>query len=181
LRLLDLTIAVLDGLTALVGRMVSWLVLYMVVVTFANVVLRYMYGISNIALIETVLYAFALVMGATAGWTLQRDEHVRIDIIYGTKPPRTKAAIDLAGTVLLLFPVLWVIGTSALPYVMRSWRLKETSSDVAGLPYVYALKGVILVFVAVLAVQGLAFALRNLRVLISGQENTPAIPAGGGK
>ncbi len=175
-----MTITLLDGLTAVVGRMVSWLVLYMVVVTFANVVLRYMYGISNIAMIETVLYAFAVVMAATPGWTLQRNEHVRIDIFYGTQPPRTKAAIDLAGSLLLLFPVLWVIWSSAVPYVQRSWRLQETSSDVSGLPYVFALKGLILVFVMVLAVQGLAFALRNLRVLITGQGNTPAVPAGSG-
>lgn len=176
-----MTVSLLDGLTALIGRMVSWLVLYMVVVTFANVVLRYMYGISNIALIESVLYAFAIVMAATPGWTLQRNEHVRIDIFYGAQPPRTKASIDLAGSLLLLFPVLWVIWSSALPYVQRSWRLNETSSDVSGLPYVYALKGVILVYVLVLAVQGLAFALRNLKVLISGQDNAPAVPAGSGK
>ncbi|MFN3292253.1 MAG: TRAP transporter small permease subunit [Gemmobacter sp.] len=179
MRLLDLTIAVLDGITALIGRMVSWLVLYMVLMTFVNVVLRYMYGIANIAMIETVLYAFAIVMAATGGWTLMRNEHVRIDILYGKKPPRTRAAIDLGGSLLLLAPVLWVIWNASYPYVQRSWRLKETSSDVAGLPYVYLLKSFLLVFVAVLAVQGVAFALRNLRILLTGREDAPTVPAEG--
>lgn len=170
LRLLDLSIAMLDGITQAFGRAVSWLVLYMVLMTFANVVARYMYGYSNIALIETVLYAFAIVLSSTAGWTLQRNEHVRIDIFYGRRSPRGRALTDLLGTIFLLAPVLWVIWTTGLPYVQRSWRLKETSAEVAGLPYLYLLKTFILVFAVTLAIQGLSFALRNLRTLILGHD-----------
>lgn len=168
MRLLDLMIAMLESVTRLIGRAVAWLVLYMVVVTFANVVLRYMYGYSNVALIETVVYAFAIVMACTVGWTLERNEHVRIDIVYGGLPVRAKAMVDLAGSVALLAPVLYVIWTSSFPYVQRSWRLKETSAEVAGLPYLYLLKSVLLVFVVVLGVQAVAFALRALRVILTG-------------
>ena len=170
MRLLDLSIAVLDGITQLFGRAVSWLVLYMVLMTFANVVARYMYGYSNIALIETVLYAFAIVLTSTAGWTLQRNEHVRIDIFYGRRSPRARALTDLMGTLLLLAPLLWIVWTTGLPYVQRSWRLGETSAEVAGLPYVYLLKTFILVFAVTLAIQALSFALRNLRTLILGHD-----------
>jgi TRAP-type mannitol/chloroaromatic compound transport system permease small subunit len=76
--------------------------------------------------------------------------------------------VDLAGSVALLAPVLYVIWTSSFPYVQRSWRLKETSAEVAGLPYLYLLKSVLLVFVVVLGVQALAFALRALRVILTG-------------
>lgn len=168
MRLLDLLITVLETVTRLIGRSVAWLVLYMVLVTFANVVLRYMYGYSNVALIETVLYAFAIVMACTVGWTLERNEHVRIDIVYGALSARAKAMIDLAGTIALLAPVLYVVWTSSFPYVQRSWRLKETSAEVAGLPYLYMLKSVLLVFVVVLGVQAVAFALRALRVILTG-------------
>jgi TRAP-type mannitol/chloroaromatic compound transport system permease small subunit len=167
-RLLDLVIAMLETVTRLFGRAVAWLVLYMVVVTFTNVVLRYMYGFSSVALTESVLYAFAIVMACTAGWTLERNEHVRIDIFYGRWPPRRKAMIDLGGTIALLAPVLYVIWTSSFPYVQRSWRLKETSAEVAGLPYLYMLKSVLLVFVVVLGVQAVAFGLRALRVILAG-------------
>ncbi|MDA0962173.1 MAG: TRAP transporter small permease subunit [Proteobacteria bacterium] len=170
MRLLDLSIAILDGITQLFGRAVSWLVLYMVLMTFANVVMRYMYGYSNIALIETVLYAFAIVLSSTAGWTLQRNEHVRIDIFYSRRSPRMQALTDLLGTLLLLAPVLWVVWTTGVPYVQRSWRLGETSAEVAGLPYIYLLKTFILVFAVTLGIQALSFALRNIRTLILGHD-----------
>lgn len=176
MKLLDRTIALLDGATALFGRLISWLVLYMVLVTFANVVLRYVYGYSNVALIESVLYAFGIVLTAVGGWTLLRDEHVRIDVFYASYGPRTKAVVNMLGTVFLLAPVLWVLGTRAFPYVERSWKLRETSNEVAGLDYLYVFKTFILVFVAVLAVQGLSFFLRNLRTLIRGREPDARAP-----
>jgi TRAP-type mannitol/chloroaromatic compound transport system permease small subunit len=181
LRVLDLSIALLDGVTSLFGRIVSWLVLYMVLMTFINVVLRYVYGYSNVAMIETVLYAFAIVLASTPGWTLRHDEHVRIDVFYGRFTPRGRALVNVLGTLFLLAPVLWVLGTRSVPYVERSWKLKETSSEVAGLDYLYLLKSFLLVFVAVMAIQGLSFLLRNLRTLILGHDpDAVPEPATGG-
>jgi TRAP-type mannitol/chloroaromatic compound transport system permease small subunit len=172
-RLIDPVIAVLEGVTRFFGRMVSWLVLYMVVVTFANVVLRYMYGISNVRMVETVSYAFAIVLATTAGYTFLYNEHVRIDIVYRRFSARGRALIDLAGTALFLLPLLWIVWTRGIPFVQRAWRLREGSSDMAGLPYLYILKTVILVFVVVLGIQTLAFVLRALRTVITGVESPP--------
>jgi TRAP-type mannitol/chloroaromatic compound transport system permease small subunit len=169
-RLIDPVIAVLEAVTRFFGRIVSWLVLYMVVATFANVVLRYMYGFSSVRMVETVSYSFAIVMATTVGYTFLHNEHVRIDILYRRFSARGRAVIDILGSVFLLGPLLWIVWTRGTPFVERAWRLREGSSDLAGWPYLYVLKTVILVFVVVLAIQGLAFVLRALRTVITGAE-----------
>jgi TRAP-type mannitol/chloroaromatic compound transport system permease small subunit len=158
----------LDAITEYFGRMVSWLALFMVLMSFTTVVLRYAYGISNVAMIETIIYAFAILFSASAGWTLLRDEHVRVDIFYTAMTPRGKALVDLCGAAFFLFPVLYVVWARGIPYVARSWALGETSNEVAGLDYLYVLKGFILVFAAVMTVQGISFTLRNIHTVIHG-------------
>ncbi len=158
----------LDGLTEYFGRMISWLALFMVLMSFTTVVLRYVYGISNVAMIETIVYAFAILLAGSAGWTLLHNEHVRVDIFYGAMSERNKALVDLFGAVFFMFPVLFIIWSKGLPYVSRSWKLRETSNEVAGLDYLYLLKTFILVFAVVLAVQGVSFVLRKVHILIHG-------------
>lgn len=158
----------LDGVTEYFGRMISWLTLFMVLMSFATVVLRYVYGISNVAMIETIIYAFAMILAGSAGWTLLHNEHVRVDIFYGAMSERNKALVDLFGAAFFMFPVLFIIWSKGLPYVARSWKLRETSNEVAGLDYLYLLKTFILVFAVVLAVQGISFVLRTLHILIHG-------------
>lgn len=164
-----IVIDILDGITEYFGRLISWLTLFMALVTFGNVVARYVYGVSNVAMIETTVYAFAILLSASAGWTLLHDEHVRVDIFYGAMRERTRAWIDILGTFFFLFPMLWVIWTKGLPYVSRSWKIGESSNEIAGLDYLYVLKTFILVFAVVLAVQGLSFLLRKIYFLIHGQ------------
>ena len=80
------------------GRTVSWLTLLMVIVTFVVVVLRYVFDIGWIALQESVTYMHAMVFLVGASWTLQQEAHVRVDIFYSRFSPRTKAWIDLGGS-----------------------------------------------------------------------------------
>lgn len=177
MRYLDLPIAILDAVTVVIGRAFSWLTLFMVLMTFVNVLLRYVFGLSIIAAYETVVYAFGIVMTSVAGWALLTDQHVRIDVFYGPMSARRRAAVNVGGTVLFLAPLLYVITARSLNYVSRSWKVRETSNELAGLDYLYVLKSFILVFVAVLVIQGVSFLLRNLRVLILGFD--PAPSAGG--
>jgi len=184
-RTLDRIVGLLDALTAWIGRAFSWLTLFMVLMTFANVVLRYVFGLSIVAAYETVVYAFGIVLTGVAGWTLLTDQHVRIDVFYGRMSGRAQAWVNVVGTVIFLVPLLYVVASRSWGYVGRSWKMRETSNEIAGLDYLYVLKSFMLVFVVVLAIQGLAFFLRNLRVLILGGEirgpapgNLPAPPPG---
>jgi TRAP-type mannitol/chloroaromatic compound transport system permease small subunit len=108
-----------------------------------------------------------------AAWTLAADAHVRVDIFYADASPRTKATVDLLGALLLLLPFAVTLIYLSLPYVSRSWALLEGSRETSGLPAVFLLKTLIPLFAALLALQGLAQALRATLVL-AGIDRAPA-------
>ena len=89
-----------------------------------------------------------------AAWTLQVGGHVRVDIFYADASPRTKALVDLLGSLLLLLPFVAVILWFALPYVARSWALLERSRETSGLPFVYLLKTLIPLFAVLIGAAG---------------------------
>ncbi|APE42385.1 hypothetical protein BOO69_02365 [Sulfitobacter alexandrii] len=173
MRYLDLPIAILDAVTAAIGRAFSWLTLFMVLMTFVNVLLRYVFGLSVVAAHETVIYAFGIVMTGVGGWALLTDQHVRIDVFYGGMSARAKAIVNVGGTLLFLAPLLYVIASRSVDYVARSWKVREGSAEIAGLDYLYVLKSFILVFVVVLGLQAISFFLRNLRILVLGYDPAP--------
>jgi TRAP-type mannitol/chloroaromatic compound transport system permease small subunit len=150
----------IDRLTGAVGRAVAWLALAMVLVQFAVVIMRYGLGIGSIWLQESILYAHAALFLLAAAWTLRDDGHVRIDIFYADAAPRTKALVDLGGALLLLLPFMAVLAWYAWPYVMRSWAIYERSQEVSGLPFVYLPKTLLLLFALMMALQGIAQAIR---------------------
>jgi TRAP-type mannitol/chloroaromatic compound transport system permease small subunit len=155
----------IDRLTGAVGRVVAWLALAIVLVQFAVVILRYGLGIGSIWLQESILYGHATLFLLAAAWTLANDGHARIDILYANASLRRKALVDLCGSLLLLLPFIAVLAWYAWPYVARSWMILERSQEVSGLPFVYLLKSVLLLFALLMALQGIAQAIRAWGVL----------------
>lgn len=163
---MDRVIRFLDRITIGFARAVALLVIPMVLLVFANALLRYVFGYGSVWLYESVIYCFVLVMAGLAGWTLTTNEHVRVDILYAAMPPRIQGLIDLVGAVALMGPFLWLMWDRSLPYVQRAWKIREGSMEISGIPYVWLLKSALLIFVLVLAVAGLSFMLRALQKLI---------------
>jgi TRAP-type mannitol/chloroaromatic compound transport system permease small subunit len=155
----------IDRLTIGIGRAVAWLVLVVVLLQFGLVIARYAFGLGSIWLTETVIYAHATLFMLAAAWTLRAGGHVRVDVFYAEASPRTKAIIDLAGSVLLLLPFSAVLIWLSVPYVARSWAVLERSQESSGLPLVYLLKTLIPLFAALMALQGVAQAVRALVML----------------
>jgi len=160
----------IDRITAAVGRIATWCSLYVVVAEFAVVVFRYALGFGSIRLQESVLYAHASLFMLAAAWTLQIDGHVRVDIFYARGTARARAAVDLLGALVFLLPFAAVLFALTLPYVERSWHIFESSPQPSGLPFVYLLKTVILVFAALIGLQGVARAIRAALVLSAPQQ-----------
>lgn len=155
----------IDRVTAAVGRVAAWCCLYLVLAEFAVVVMRYLFGIGSIRLQESVLYAHAALFMLAAAWTLRIEGHVRVDVFYAQAAPRTKALIDLLGTIVFLFPVVIAVGVLSTPYIARSWSILEGSREASGLPFVYFLKTLIPLFAVLLGFQGIAQAIRAALVL----------------
>jgi TRAP-type mannitol/chloroaromatic compound transport system permease small subunit len=155
----------IDRLNAAVGRGVAWCLLFMVLAGFAVVLMRYVLGVGSVWMGESILYAHATLFMLAAAWTLSVDGHVRVDIFYGTASPRAKAMVDLAGAVLLLLPFTLVLLVLASPYVARAWAILEGSREASGLPGVFLLKTLIPLFAVLLALQGVAQAIRSVLVI----------------
>ena len=155
----------IDRLTTAVGQAVAWLALAIVLLQFALVVARYLFGLGSIWLTETVIYGHATLFMLAAAWTLRAGGHVRVDVFYAEAGPRTRAKIDLAGAVLLMLPFSAVLVWLSVPYAARSWAILERSQETSGLPLVFALKTLIPLFALLMALQGIAQAIRSLSAL----------------
>ncbi|XPF94244.1 TRAP transporter small permease subunit [Colwellia sp. RE-S-Sl-9] len=163
----------IDKFTHLTGKLVSWFSLFMVLITFIIVVLRYGFNMGWIAMQESVLYMHGLVFLLGSAYTLKENGHVRIDVFYQKYSVKTKALVDLFGTVFLLIPVCTFIFYISWDYVLVSWRIMETSSQPGGLPFVYISKTFLLLFSITLILQGISEILRN--VLIYKNEKTDTV------
>jgi TRAP-type mannitol/chloroaromatic compound transport system permease small subunit len=146
-----------------------WLSLWLVLVQFAVVVLRYIFGIGFIFLQEALLYFHGTLFLIAASGALLHEGHVRIDIFYRGLSPRGKAWIDLIGTYVFLIPVVAVIAAAATPYVSASWSTLEGSKETSGIPAVFVLKTMILVFVGLMFAQALSFAARAALVILGAE------------
>ena len=152
----------LERVNRAVGSAVRWLALAMVLLQFAVVLLRYVFGISFIFLNEGVLYMHAALFMLGAGYTLLIDAHVRVDIFYSRLRPRGQAAVNLAGALAFLLPSMLLLAWVTWPSVRNSWAVLEGPISVGGIPASFLLKSLIPAFCLLLIVQGLACLLRDL-------------------
>jgi len=162
---LEKAISIIDLITESIGRVIAWLTLLMVVVSFAIVVLRYGFNLGWIAMQESVLYFHGIVFMLGAGYTLKHDGHVRVDIFYQKFSLKKKAFVNLFGAIFLLLPVCIAIFYVSFDYVAASWRIMEKSSEAGGLPLVYLNKSLILALSLALPLQGFAEIFRNILII----------------
>ena len=157
----------LDRLSTLLGRMAAWLTLGMVLVTFIIVIMRYVFDAGLIWLQETVIWMHAFVFMVGAAYTLQKDEHVRVDIFYRKLSSRGRALVDLLGVLLFLLPLCVFLAWKAFDFVALSFRMHEASRESGGLPYpmIPLLKSILLVMPVTVGLQGIALLLQSLRTL----------------
>ena len=154
----------IDRLNGALGRVSAWAILVMVLIQCAVIVMR-LFGTGSLWLHESLFYFHVALVLFTGAWTLRQDGHVRVDIFYSSASPRTRAAIDLAGAVLLLMPFMLAVIWFTWPYALRSWAIFEGSREAGGLPLVYLLKSAIVLFAAQLLLQGFSQAIRAAHAL----------------
>jgi len=123
----------IDALNDMIGRHVYWLILVAVLVSAFNASVRYAFDVSSNAWLELQWYLFSAVFLLCAGYTLGRNEHVRIDIIAGRLSRRTQAWIDLLGGLFFLLPMSLIIMWLSWPLFIESYTRHEISGDAGGL------------------------------------------------
>lgn len=159
----------IEGMNLWIGRVVAMMTLGTVLACFATVYLRYALNTNVTWLQETYLWQHALVIVLGAAYTMMTGGFVRVDIFYAKMSPRRRAMVDIAGTVLFLFPFLFVLWGAFSTFFLNSWRVDEGSPNPGGLPNWWILQLAMLVFVVLVALQGVALIARSLLV-IGGRE-----------
>jgi len=152
----------IDASSDLIGRSAAWLTVGMVLLMALIVALRYLFQTGSIAMQEAVIYVNALIFTLGAAYTLKEQGHVRVDIFYNRLGVKHKALVDLLGGLVFLLPFAGFIIWESWDYVSVSWRIKESSAELSGLPYVYLLKATIISLALLLIIQGISEILKAI-------------------
>ena len=154
----------IDSLSEFVGRWVSWLILAAVLISAGNAIVRKAFNYSSNGLLEIQWYLFAAVFLLAAGYTLLRQEHVRIDVVLSRFSKRTQIVIEAVCIVLFLFPFGIAVIDLVWPLVVKAYVSGEMSSNAGGLIRwpVFAL---VPVGFALLLLQGLSEFIKRIAFL----------------
>jgi TRAP-type mannitol/chloroaromatic compound transport system permease small subunit len=157
-----------DRLSEWTGKASAWLIPILIAELVYDTIARYVFNAPTAWSydISYMLYGTAF-MGGVA-YTLLRDEHVRIEIIYEKVSPKTRAVIDAIGYVVFFFPSMGVLLYFGAAFTMKSWRMLETSGESMWSPPIYPFKTVIPITILVLTLQGIAQFVRCLMAIKEG-------------
>jgi TRAP-type mannitol/chloroaromatic compound transport system permease small subunit len=157
--------AAIEAINDRIGRGLAVLVWATAVTCAVVVFLRYAMHVSFVWMQELYVWSHAIVFMVGVGYAMRRDAHVRVDIFYRSWSPRTRALVEIFGTLAFTLPWVIVLGWLGWPYIRASWAIAEGASQPAGLAYTYLLKTLVLVFCLVVGLQGLAVIARGILTL----------------
>ena len=156
--------AVVDAINEKIGVVCNWLVLLATLVSGGNAMVRYAYDTSSNAWLEVQWYMFAVIVMFGAAYTLKRNEHVRVDLLYMTLGRRGQLWIDILGTLVFLLPTCLILAWLSWPFFMQSYVTWEGSQNAGGLLR-WPIKLVPPVGFALVALQGLSELIKRVALL----------------
>ena len=124
---------VIDAVNRRFGLLAEWLVLLSCLISAGNAFSRYAFGISSNAWLEIQWYMFTALVLLGASYTLQKNEHVRVDIVYANVSTRRQIGIDIFGFILFMLPATIIMTYLSWPIFHNSWALGEVSANAGGL------------------------------------------------
>jgi TRAP-type mannitol/chloroaromatic compound transport system permease small subunit len=151
----------IDAFNNRMGKIIAYGTLLMALITFAIVVLRYGFNLGWIAMQESVTYLHAAVFLLCSAYTYQHNGHVRVDIFYRSMNARKQTIVNLIGCILFLLPVSLYITFICWHYVAESWQVLESSREPGGLPFVYLLKSILLIFSISMTLQAISEIIKH--------------------
>ncbi len=155
---------IIDWLSERVGHAFYWLVLVMVLISAANAVVRKAFNVSSNSFLEIQWYLFSAIFLFLAGYTLLRNDHVRIDVIAGRLSKRAQAWIDIVGTVFFLFPMAFLLMWLAWPVFVDTYVHHEISTNAGGL-VIWPARLLVPIGFLLLLVQGVSELIKRIAFL----------------
>jgi TRAP-type mannitol/chloroaromatic compound transport system permease small subunit len=156
---------IIDRITAFVGKSVMWLILLAVLVSSGNAIVRKMFNWSSNSLLEAQWYLFGAAFMGAAAYTLQQNEHIRIDVVYGTLKRRTQHWIDLFGHVVFTLPFVVLMTLLLVPYALQAFRSGQISSSAGGL-IIWPARAILAAGFALLIAQVLSEIIKKIAVML---------------
>lgn len=154
----------IDRLTDVIGGIATVAMFVMTVNVFYDAIMRYFFRSGSIALQEMEWHLFSVLFLFGIAYTLKEDGHVRVDILYERFTPRTKAIINIAGTLLLILPLSGLIIEGSIWFVHEAYQSGEISGDPGGLSHRWLIKAVIPLSFVFLIISSIGFILRNVNI-----------------
>lgn len=152
----------IDRLNFYISRIASWLTLVIVFVIMVDVIMRYVFNTGYVAIQEVQWHIFALIVMLGSGYTLLKDEHIRVDIFYQKLSPKRQAWVNFFGVILLLIPTCSLIIYASYPFVVDAYIFSEGSPNPGGIPYRFLLKAMIPFGFILVLLQGVCLAIRSI-------------------
>ena len=149
----------------IIGRVMGVLLLLMIFNVLFDVVMRYSFHNSSVGMQELEWHLFSVIILFGLGYALKEEAHVRVDFLYDNFSKKTKAYINIFGTVLFLFPLALLIIFGSYEYVMDSYSMNEISPDPGGLTHRWIIKAMIPFGFIFLILSGLVYILKNIIIL----------------
>jgi len=123
----------IDGFNEFIGRWVAWLVLAAVLISAVNASVRKAFSLTSNAFLEVQWYLFAAVFLLASGYTLLRQEHVKIDVVLGRFSRRSQVKVEIFGFLFFLLPFVVTVVVLVGPLVFKAIATGEMSSNAGGL------------------------------------------------
>lgn len=163
--LLNKAEAVINGFSEILGKVAAVLFILLLLNVFYDVIMRYMFNDVSIGMQELEWHLYAAIFLLGIPYTLYKDGHVRVDIIYESLSVRKQAWIDLLGTLFFLIPFTLLIAKYGIDFTVESYELGETSGDPGGLPYRWLIKSIIPFAFISMCISGIGVMLKAIIIL----------------
>ena len=167
----------IDRINELIGKSVAWLILVSILISAGNAVIRKVFNISSNAWLEAQWYLFGAAFLLASAYTLQQNEHIRIDVVYGMFSRRVQHWIDLFGHVFFLMPFVCLMIYYFVPYFLLAFHTGEVSTNSGGL-IIWPAKSFLLIGFVLLGLQGISEIIKKIAIMNGQMEDpTPFISA----
>lgn len=159
----------IDRFSEWTGRIFSWIIVVLMILVVYEVIMRRFFNRPTIWNFDVTKQLYALYFMIVAGYTLLHNSHVAVDILVAKMARRKRALLDIITYLLFFFPFIWVFLYEGIKFAQNSWAMRETMWGMFQIP-VYPIKTVIPITAFLLLVQGLAIFIRQLYLLIKGED-----------
>jgi TRAP-type mannitol/chloroaromatic compound transport system permease small subunit len=154
----------IDRVNAFIGKGVIWLILLAVVVSAGNAISRKLFDLSSNAWLELQWYLFGAAFMGAASYTLQQNEHIRIDVFYATRTRRAQHWIDLLGHIFFLLPFVALMAWLLYPYTIQAYVGGQVSANAGGL-IIWPARAILLIGFVMLTFQALSEIVKKIAVM----------------